>query len=395
MRKLRILYTSNLDLRSKGGAKIHFIELGRNLSKLGHELLTLVPGYSPRESQNYGLNIHYIPTFKESLLAYLWAEFLRFFYLIFFIIKFRPQVIYARPVRLDLTPSLLAWFFRIPYVMERNEILEDSLRMRGFSEVIVRSMKLIEQINFRLSNKVVCVTEGIKREIVQRYGVNQDKLIVIPNGANVELLQPMDKRECRRKLGLEEDAFYVGFIGSFAPWHGLEILIDSAKQVKEQGYSKIKYLLVGDGQLKASLEQRVKDYKLEGEIQFSGWVAYEEIPYYINAFDVAVAPFTRERNDIIGLSPLKLYEYLACGCPIIASRVEGVKQVVEESQCGYLFEPGDIKDLARRILQAYTERDKLSAMGLGGRQLVLTKHSWQSTARTLAEVLLTVLEKRG
>lgn len=393
MRKIRILYVSNLDLRSKGGAKIHFIELGRNLRKLGHDLVTLVPGYSPRESQDYGLNIHYIPTFKESWLAYLWVEFLRFFYLIFFIIRFRPHVIYARPVRFDLMPPLLASFSRIPYVMERNEILEDSLRMRGFSETIIKIMKLVEKISFYLSNKVVCVTEGIKREIVRRYGVPHDKLIVIPNGANVELLQPMDKRECRRKLGLKEEAFYVGFIGSFSPWHGLETLVDAAQQVKEQGYSEIKYLLVGEGQLKASLEQRVERYKLEGEIQFSGWVAYEEIPYYISALDVAIAPFTRERNDIIGLSPLKLYEYLACGCPIIASRLDGVKEVVEESQCGYLFEPGDIEDLTRRILQAYNERDKLSEMGLKGRQLVLAKYSWQSTASTLAEVLLTLLEK--
>jgi len=277
--------------------------------------------------------------------------------------------------------------------MERNEILEDSLRMRGFSEAIIKSMKLVERINLRLSNKVVCVTEGIKREIVQRYGVNHDKLMVIPNGANVELLRPMDKRECRREMGFAEDAFYVGFIGSFAPWHGLETLIDAAKQVKEQGYSEIKYLLVGDGELKASLERRVKHYGLEGEIQFLGWVAYEVIPYYINVLDVAVAPFTKERNDIIGLSPLKLYEYLACGCPVIASRVNGVKEVVEESQCGYLFEPGDIKGLARRIVQAYNERDELSAMGLKGRQLVLARYSWQSTASTLTEVLLTLLEK--
>jgi len=393
MRRIRILYVSNLNLHSRGGAKTHFIELGQSLAKLGHKVLALVPGYPPRESQSYSFNIRYIPTFKESLLAYLWVEFLRIFYLIFFIVKFQPHVIYARPIRFDIMSPLLARLFRIPYVMERNEILEDSLRMRGFSEVIIKSMKLVERINFRWSNKIVCVTEGIKREITKRYGVPQDKLIVISNGANVEFLRPMDKRECRLKIGLAEEVFYVGFTGSFAPWHGLETLIDAARQVKEQGYSAIKYLLIGDGALKRSLEQQVKHYGLQGEIQFLGWIAYEVIPYYINAFDVAVAPFTKDRNDIMGLSPLKLYEYLACGCPVIASRVNGVKEVIEESQCGYLFEPGDVEGLARRIVQAYNERNSLSGMGLKGRQLVLARYSWQSTARALTEVLLDLLEK--
>ena len=114
--------------------------------------------------------------------------------------------------------------------------------------------------------------------------------------------------------------------------------------MKKQGYSDIKYLIVGDGGgLKKSLQTRVEKYNLKQEISFLGHIKHQDIVHYINAFDVAVAPFTGERNKLIGLSPLKLYEYLACGKPVIASRIEGVSEVVEEGGCGSIF-------LIRRVL---------------------------------------------
>jgi glycosyltransferase involved in cell wall biosynthesis len=253
---------------------------------------------------------------------------------------------------------------------------------------------LAEEINFRLSDKIICVTEGIKREIVRRYKVNEGKLVVIPNGANIELFRPLDKHGCRRKLGLEEDAFYVGFVGSFAPWQGLDILIEAARQVKEQGYSQIKYILVGDGECEYILRQKVQGYKLEDEIRFTGRVAYEQVVNYMNACDVAVAPFTTKGSAALS-SPLKLFEYLACGRPVIASRVDGVKEVIEEGKCGYLFEPGDAEELAKRIIQSYQERDALQEMGLRGRQLVESKYTWRATAKRIVEVLSEVVEEKS
>jgi len=390
---MKILYISSEDMRKEGAGKTHFIEVAQNLVKLGNELLILLPGYQPRDRKNYGLSVCYVPTFRKNVLSYLLYEINSLLYLTFYILKWKPDAIYLRQGLFEVSPPILAWLFRVPYVIEKNGLMEDEFRSRGFSEIVIKILRLAEEINFRLSDKIVCVTEGIKREIVRRYKVNEGKLMVIPNGANIELFRPLDKRECRRKLGLEENAFYVGFVGSFAPWQGLEILIEAAKRVKEQGYAQIKHILVGDGEQEPLLRQKVREYKLEQEIKFTGRVTYEQVVYYINACDIAIAPFTKERNSIIGVSPLKVYEYLACGRPVIVSRVDGVKEVIEEGKCGYLFEPGDAEELARRIIQSYQERDALQEMGLRGRRLVENKYSWRMTAKRIVKVLNEIIEK--
>jgi len=390
---MKIIYISSEDMRKEGAGKTHFIEVTQNLVKLGNELLILLPGYQPRDRKNYGLSVCYVPTFRKNVLSYLLYEINSLLYLTFYILKWKPDVIYLRQGLFEVFPPILARLFGVPYVIEKNGIMEDEFRSRGFSEIVIKILRLAEEINFRLSDKIVCVTEGIKREIVRRYKVNEGKLVVIPNGANIELFRPLDKHECRRKLGLEEDAFYIGFVGSFAPWQGLDILIEAAKQLKEQGYCQIKYILVGSGERELSLRQKVREYKLEQEIRFIGRVTYEQVVYYVNACDIAIAPFTKERNSIIGVSPLKLYEYLACGRPVIASRVDGIKEVIEEGKCGYLFEPGDAEELAKRIIQSYQERDTLQEMGLRGRRLVENKYSWRMTAKRIVKVLNEIIEK--
>lgn len=392
---MKLLYLSSEDMRKEGAGKTHFIEVAQNLVKLGNELLILLPGYRPRDRKNYGLNVRYVPTLRKNVLSYLLYEIVSFFYLTFYIIRLRPDAIYLRQGLLEVFPPILARLFRVPYVIEKNGIIEDEFRSRGFGEIVIKILRLVEDIHFRLSDKIVCVTEGIKRGIVWRYRVPEDKLVSIPNGANTELFRPLDKHECRRKLGLKGDAFYIGFVGSFAPWQGLEVLIEAAKQVKEQGYSQIKYILVGEGEREHILRQKVQGYELEDEIRFTGRVAYEEVVHYTNACDVAVAPFTKERNAIIGVSPLKLFEYLACGRPVIASRVDGVKEVIEEGQCGYLFEAGDADELAKRIIQSYQEREALQEMGLRGRKLVEGKYTWRATAERIVEVLNEVVKKRS
>lgn len=388
---MKIIYISSEDMRKEGAGKTHFIEVAKNLVKLGNELLILLPGYRPRERRNYGLNVRYIPTFRKNVLSYLLYEIVSFFYLTFYILKFRPDAIYLRQGLLEVFPPILARLFRVPYVIEKNGVMEDEFRSRGFNHLVIKVLRLAEEINFRLSNKIVCVTEGIKREIAERYKVPQDKLVVIPNGANTELFRPLDKHECRRNLGLEKDAFYIGFVGSFAPWQGLEVLIEATKQVKEHGYRQIKCLLVGDGELEPTLRQKVREYGLESEIQFTGRVAYEGVVYYMNAFDVCY--LCKDRLSF-GFSPLKLYEYLACGRPVIASRVDGVKEVIEEGQCGYLFEPGDVEALAKAMIQSYEEREALQEMGLRGRRLVESKYTWKATAERVVEVLNKVKEEK-
>jgi glycosyltransferase involved in cell wall biosynthesis len=197
----------------------------------------------------------------------------------------------------------------------------------------------------------------------------------------------MDRIACRRELGLDENYFYVGFVGSFGSWVGLDTLIEAIRMTKESGYGEIRGVLVGDGGTRGYLERLVKQHRLDKEVIFTGKKSYQEVVIFMNGFDVCLAPFKKERNLKIGLSPLKLYEYLACGKPVIASRLQGITEVIDHGNCGFLFEPDDVEDLASRIIESFKEKDRLHEMGNNGRALVERSFSWEKIAEQVENVL--------
>ena len=389
---MKILYLTSEDMRKEGGGKTHFFEVAKHLTDLGNELLILLPGYLPCDNKNYRLNIKYVPTFRKSIFAYLFYEFINIFYLSYYISKFKPDVIYSRQCLLDFMHPIIAWLFKVPYVMEKNGIMEDEFRSRGINEFIIKILKLSERVNLHLSRMIICVTDGIKREIFNRYKISENKMVVIPNGVNPKIFRPLNKHDSRRKIGLSDDKFYVGFVGSFVVWQGIDVLIEAAKIIKEKDYKDILYLLVGDGEITNSLKKRVERYTLQSEVIFCGRVAYHNVPIYINACDVVVVP-KKLRNESIGLSPLKLYEYLACSKPVIATKIKGLVEVIQEGRCGYICEPDDAEDLADKIILAYSKREFLSQLGKNGRKLVEKRYTWRNTAKKIINVLCTVVNK--
>jgi glycosyltransferase involved in cell wall biosynthesis len=384
---MRILYLSGEDMRKEGGGKTHFIEVARNLQNLGNDILVVIPGYWPRDGRNYNLNIRYVPTFKKNVFSYLIYEFINMFYLIYYILNFKPDVIYSRSVLLDIMHPIIARLMGVPYVIEKNGIMEDEFRVRGINEIIIKVLRVAEQVNLFLSKMIVCVTKEMKNEFARRYKISSDKMKVIANGVNVDLFRPLDKHECRRRLNLEENVFYVGFIGSFTPWQGVEDLIEVSNKLKIDGYSQIKYLLIGDGELETDLIMQVHKYGIEDRIILKGRVNYKDVPGYINAFDIC---YLGKKGLSFGFSPLKLYEYLACARPVIASRFSGIIEVIDEGGCGYLFEPGNVDELAERIIQGFKQQETLKTIGLKGRRLVENKYSWRVTAEKVQNVLMQI-----
>ena len=390
---MKILYTAaSVDIREEGlGGKTHFMEVAKNLKELGNDLLVLISGYRPQNKENFGLNIKYIyiPPFPKRSLSYVWAEIFRFFYLTFYILKFHPEVIYARKDKWGFSPPLLSFIFGVPYVAEVNGVVEEELkRYSHYPSWVMWLVALNERINYLFAKKIVCVASGIKREIIKRYKVKEEKLVVISNGADINLFKPLDMRECRKKLGFAENSFYIGFVGYFTPWQGLEILIEAANLVKKKGYPEIRYLIVGNGSgLEKDLKARAEKYNLKKEISFLGHISYKNIVYYINSFDVCYLSNILRGLSYCTFSPLKLYEYLACGRAVIASRIEGVTEVIEGGRCGYLFEPDNVSDLAEKIIQAYQERESLSQLGANGRKLIEEQYSWRKTAERIISLL--------
>jgi len=115
-------------------------------------------------------------------------------------------------------------------------------------------------------------------------------------------------------------------------------------------------------------------------------VGYEDIPFLINIADIGVAPFILKRNSKTGVSPLKVFEYMACGKPVVASRIEGLG-FVEAEGAGRLTEPGDVENLEEALFDLFTDSQKRINMGRKGLQLACEKLTWDSRAIKIEKIL--------
>jgi glycosyltransferase involved in cell wall biosynthesis len=380
---MKILYISPVKITSHKGESTHFLEVGRDLEKIGHKLLIICRGKRVNFRE---LNIKNIPDIEIKYFTTIILDLFFTICLSCYLLRFKPDVIYYRGV---IFAGVFSRIFKIPSTAEANGIYPDEVKAErpSFFRIFGSILQLRERMIYLSAKRIICVTEGIKRELIKNYGIENDRCKVISNGVNTNLFRPLDKIACRKKIRFDEDYFYAGFVGSFRSWQGLDTLIKAIKIVKKQGYEKIRFILVGNGDQLKDLKEMVKAYGLQNETIFIGGVKYEEVPILINCFDVCLAPFKKDRNIKIGLSPLKLYEYLACGRPVIASRVEGVKDVVEDGNCGYLFEPDDVEGLGAKIIESYSQRNKLSEFGNNGRALMVASFSWEKIVMRVESVL--------
>lgn len=385
---MRILYLSSMDIRKKGADKTHLIEMCENLKNLGNEIILVAPNYTPILNINLNFPAYLIEVGKKSYFSYLVYHLKLYFYINKIITIFKPDLVYSR----DIINGFLLYRKlkrkNIPFIIEKNSILPDELNSRGFDKWFVKVGEFLERLNSKNCNGVIAVTDGIKDELIKRYGITDEKIIVVPNGANHELFVPMSKKDVRKELGLDDDSFIVGFTGSFAPWQGLDLLVEAANIIKrKEKYHNIKYLLVGDGEMKEEILKLIQTYSLNSEFILPGRVDYEEVPKYINASDVVIVTKSKLRG-IKTFSPLKFFEYAFCGVPIIFSdNIIGEELNVFKDKLGYEIEENNPDKLAEAIINVYENTDILRENISKVRNYLIQSYSWLSSAKKVEEFL--------
>src|SRR5512139_2230309 len=165
---------------------------------------------------------------------------------------------------------------------------------------------------------------------------------------------PQSQEQIKAELGLTAQGPYIGFVGGFFPWHGLDTLVD-AIAVVAKSFPVVQCLMVGDGQTKRALEEQVRRLQLSAHVQFIGRAEFDMVPKWISASDVCVV-LHRQTRSYPGDS-MKLWEYLACGRAVVATAGPGCGDTVEELHCGLSAKADDPHDLARQLLRLLVDHD--------------------------------------
>ena len=344
---------------SMGGGKTHVEEVIKNL-RHQHTVFVFTPSNS--ETKMNVITIPLIPSIHSYHFHYLLFMLFSLLIHLFYVLKNKIEIIYCR----GFSPScyIIGKLTGRKVITEVNGILEDESKIAGGKQSSIGG--LFEGLSYRLSSKIIAVTQSIKD--------------YIPNGVNIELFKPMN-RDVKNELYIDQNYYHICFVGIFAHWQGIEFLIQSAPLILKE-ISNTRFLIVGDGIMKETLIKMIKEMGLEDNFILTGPVPYREVPKNINVSDVCVVP---KRPLKSGYSPLKLYEYMACGKPVVASRLSGF-EILEENNAGILVEPENIEELAKAIIKLLKDEQLREEMGKNGREYVVKNHSWESVARRVAEV---------
>jgi glycosyltransferase involved in cell wall biosynthesis len=374
-----LLLALDLRLEEDHAECIHVREVALNLAAMGHQILLLASSEStwiPPE-RSTALSVRAVgggSTVSELLTVLAEARW------------FRPEVVYERRFlpKISAALSLLG----TPSAVEINGLVEDEITMQGRTVDSIFPPGLRELafgFIFGRMKRVVTVTTKLAEEMHTLYGVPLQRLIVIENGANTQLFRALDKRECRRLRNLPPDGAWLCFVGGLFPWHGVETVIQALKLLRANRVDA-NLLVVGDGPARQTLESLVHAEGLDDRVRFVGRVPYAEVASYVCACDLGVAPLTRARNERIGSSPMKVYEYVACGRPVIVSHLATVGEWVLKEGVGDVAEPDNPQDFAKKIQALLADASLLTSMPRKGPDAVSRNHTWSSVAQKIADI---------
>ncbi len=294
--------------------------------------------------------------------------------------EFAPDFIYERYSLWGLSGLRLAKRNSIPLVLEVNAPLAYEQQHYGSGLTCPPLARWVEGVVWRKADLVIAVSDWLRIRLEQA-GVAPESIRVLPNAVDTRLFRPdVDGEEVRRRFNLG-GKFVVGWVGTFKAWHGVELLL-AAFQSLYQAERSAHLLLVGDGPLRPLLEERAQRVGLGSAVTFARGAPHEEIPRYLAAMDVAVAPYPALEQFYY--SPLKLFEYMAAGRAVVASRVGQVADLVVDGLTGLLFEPGDqdgLLDRLRRLQQDAALRGELGRRA----SWACSKRTWAGNAEQVIE----------
>lgn len=238
----------------------------------------------------------------------------------------------------------------------------------------------IEKILALFTDRVITVSGSLRKELVERFRIApESKFSVVELGFELDALLALPAAENRGRLN-------IGIIGRLVPIKNHKMLLRSACNMTRSIGDKIKFIIIGDGELKRELQSYVKKMALENTVEFKGWI--KDLACIYKDLDIVVLTSLNEGT------PVAIIEGMAAGRPVVASRIGGVSDIVEENRAGYLFKLDDDETFEERIRDLVNSPEKRIAFGKYGRESVRNRFSKDRLIKDMDRVYRDLVAER-
>ncbi|HXG12345.1 MAG TPA: glycosyltransferase family 4 protein [Gemmataceae bacterium] len=304
----------------------------------------------------------------------------------------RPAFFYQRYCLNNYSGVQLAQVYRVPLVLEYNgsEVWINRHWGKRPARRYERLSERIERLNLMAADLIVVVSRPLRDEVAAA-GIPAEKVLVNPNGVDPKRYSPdVDGSPVRRRYGWDGHTV-IGFIGTFGPWHGPEVLVEAVGLLLRECPSyrrRIRLLLIGDGAVMPQVCGRIATYALGDVCICTGLVPQHEGPGYLAACDILVAPHVPnpDGSAFFG-SPTKLFEYMAMGKGIVASDLGQIGEVLEHDRTAWLVRPGCAASLAAGLKVLIDDPQRRARLGAAARQTAAAHHSWRRHTERIVQAL--------
>ncbi len=388
---MRICYLcqdAGIPLDGTKGAAAHVRSLVAAFRDSGHEVQILSPGANNTDGVKVPLPLigEVLPPKGQKkiyrALRHLWLNVAMENTMTQVLMDDKPDLIYERYSPFAVAGGIIARKIGVPHVLEVNSPLaREGKQYRG--QALPEAADTLELMALENAGLIITVSSELREELI-RNGIQPGKVHVVPNGVDPKMFTPDGEIYSE---GFTEK-YTLGFVGSLKPWHGIETMVEAFKLLAHD--PDIHLLVVGDGPMAEQLEALYEEYP--DQVLLARAVPHDEVPCYLRAMDVALAPYPFIQDFYF--SPLKILEYMSAGIATVASDIGQVSELLENGKTGVLVPPGDKEALTNAILKLKEDGQLRARLGAEAAKEVREKHSWLQRSAEIINLVKTQIVKK-
>jgi len=383
---LKILYFSFVELDIPNACQSHTLGVLRGFGQYGCQVDALVPRPLKVKPKMPAVCFHYLWPWRFSKTGRAWVKLLSIFIMFILCLRNKYDAIYVREMEANPGPRFCSKVFRTPLYIEINDLIIPVLTENGVRPSLVKKVRRHQESDFKQSSGLIIPSFPMCNWIIDQYKLPESKVHLIINGTDVIGTKNVRPFQAKRKLGIPQDCFCLGFVGNIYDRYDFDTILKGIVECQNQ-IPELYFVIVGEGPLTSKVREKVGKLGIENRTIFTGYVQHDELDEILPAFDIGLLCLTKKNALRYGPITTKLSTYAMYSLPIVTAGFS-LKGYPEDLIRGlYLVPPENPSAIAYKIFHIYNNPKERSEKAKILYDYSTKKLTWNSVTKEILEII--------